>query len=339
MQEMLKYNYIYLGANSDLYRTSYSDLKKMKGVTYIDDLSELFGSLHFLYKIHFSKTINSIVRLPFHGIWNFFYKKSFYGDKKPLCFVLSGYWIRTEKYTNLIDYLKSNYPDSRFVWVASDLIKNYKNYFQDTPIDLKVIKEKVDAIFSFDQNDVKNYGLKYYPLVFSAIEDCDISIDSYSDVYFLGNAKNRLKAIIEVYEYLKEKGLKLDFHITNVHPNEQVYPDEIKYNTRMSYSDNLNHVKHTRCLLEIMQEGGHGYTQRVNEAVCLGKKLITNNPEIKEAPFFNPNYMLRFEKPQDITDDFIKNILTISFVDYGYKENMSPIKLIKHIDNYLAESY
>lgn len=53
----------------------------------------------------------------------------------------------------------------------------------------------------------------------------------------------------------------------------------------MTYQENIQHTLHTRCLLEIMQQGGLGYTQRVMEAICEGKKLLTNNSTIKEAPF------------------------------------------------------
>ena len=40
-------------------------------------------------------------------------------------------------------------------------------------------------------------------------------------------------------------------------------------------------------MLEIMQQGGHGYTLRYCEAIAMGKKLATNNPEIEKAPFYN----------------------------------------------------
>ena len=103
----------------------------------------------------------------------------------------------------------------------------------------------------------------------------------------------------------------------------------------MDYGDNLQHVIHTKCLLEIMQKGQIGYTQRAVEAVCLGKKLLTNNPIIKDAPFYKQEFISQFEKSGDIDIAFINNIPDSELIDYQYKEKLSPIELLDFIDERL----
>ena len=76
----------------------------------------------------------------------------------------------------------------------------------------------------------------------------------------------------------------------------------------MDYRANLQHVAHTKCLLEIMQKGQASFTQRGAEAVCLGKKLLTNNSIIDKEPFYNPKYVSKFDDPQDMDEAFIAKI-------------------------------
>ena len=87
-------------------------------------------------------------------------------------------------------------------------------------------------------------------------------------------AKNRLPEIISAYERLCSFGLKCDFHLVGVEEKNQVHKDNICYISGMDYQTNLQHILHTKCLLEVMQQNGTGYTQRMCEAVALDKKKL-----------------------------------------------------------------
>lgn len=119
--------------------------------------------------------------------------------------------------------------------------------------------------------------------------------------------------------------------------NEQVYKDLIHYPISMSYQDNLQHVLHCNCELEIMQAGGFGYTQRMCEVIAFDKKLITNNPTVHEAPFYNSDYIFQIEKPTDITKEMCEKIKKRDIVDYHYKEKLSPIELLEFIEKKLTK--
>lgn len=193
-----------------------------------------------------------------------------------------------------------------------------------------MLLQKVDIALSFDHADAEKYGMDYYPLVYSP---CDMGEDDSipeSDVYFVGKAKDRLPAILAAYEKLRDAGLRCDFYLTGVAPEDQKYADEITYGTQMSYKENLRHVKKTRCLLEIMQGGGHGYTLRACEAIMYDKKMLTNNPEIEHAPFYKPELISVFRDARDIDTEFVKR--EPYAVDYGWKEQLSPLRLLEYID-------
>lgn len=155
-----------------------------------------------------------------------------------------------------------------------------------------------------------------------------------TDIYFLGYAKNRFSKIISVYEKLRSAGLKCDFYIVGVDKKKQVYTDEIKYNQRLDYAQNLQHVIHSKCLLEVMQKDGLGYTQRVVEILGLNKKLLTDNPNIINEEFYNSKYISRFNSVDDIDLNFISNIKNNEDINYNYKGKLSPKYLLEFIECY-----
>lgn len=326
----MKYNYVIFGYDSDLYRFSYKDVISLENVRYLD---KLFGEcgriLSFIQRVHKSRIANKFLNLPLKHIWNSFYFVNDFKDNRPLCFIFT-----TDKATyiqeyNYYNFLKNLYPDSRFVWFLSDILESRSGKYN-----INLLKKYFDLIISFDPKDCEKYGFIYHPLVFSSFKE-RIDEISASDVYFLGQAKDRLSKIISVYEILQKKGLKCDFYITGVDKKDQIYSDEIKYNKRLSYAQNLQHAIHSKCLLEIMQKNGYGYTQRVVEILGLNKKLLTNNPIIKDAPFYNPEYISTFNAPDEIDMNFLNHIKDNKFIDYKYKEKISPKEFLYFIENHL----
>ena len=83
-----------------------------------------------------------------------------------------------------------------------------------------------------------------------------------------------------------------------------------------------------------MQKGGHGYTQRMCEAIAYDKKILTNNVEVKNAPFFNEKYISLYSDITDIDVSFLKDNLN-DIVDYGFKEQLSPKNLLSFIEKNL----
>ena len=191
-----------------------------------------------------------------------------------------------------------------------------------------------DVILSFDYNDCENYNLVYNPLVYSAPKELK-NVEEDIDVYFCGKAKDRLDLILSTFKQLKEKGLNCKFFINGVRQDKRENIDGLVYLDKfMSYKDNLDYVKRSKCLLEVMQEGGNGYTLRTCEAVAYNKKLITNNYMLKNSDFYDCDMISFFEKSDDIDFEFI-NKGKKGFKDRNY---FSPIKLLEKIIVCLKEN-
>lgn len=332
---MKKYNYIILGSDWDLYQIAFSDLNDYPNVKYVSGMFPPKHSLKgLLYRIHFNPKINNIIDLPLKGVWNSTYFDNRFKDNKPTCFIIFRNWLNANP--GIIHYLRKKYPECKIVVTLFDLISKstsgYKNII--TPDWLKL---ECDLVTSFDQGDCEKYGFIYHPLVMSEYKNFNTSCIKESDVYMLGMAKDRLKEIYAIYETLIENGLNVDMILGGVRKEDRIYPDSITYldDKMLSYSENLAHIYQTKCILEIMQKGGSGYTQRGCEAVVYGKKLLTNNPLINLAPFYNKQYISQFINTNDLDLNFLKSIPNETHIDYSYKDNISPKELINFIEKRL----
>ena len=320
----MRYNYVYLGSDADFMRISFGDMEKASWTKYLCrriDTDNKF--LTKLYQIHTSPKTNRFFRLPGQMIWNKMMFRGSFPDDKPICFVFypRSRWLQN----GIISYLRGKYPDCRIALVLQDLVRySYPDKIQE-------LLEKVDIALSFDHVDAEKYDMHYYPLVYSPYDVPEDDSIEESDVYFVGKAKDRLPQILASYERLRDAGLKCDFYITGVKPEDQKYADEITYGTQMPYVENLKHIKKTKCLLEIMQGGGHGYTLRACEAIMYDKKMITDNPEIANAPFYRSELISVFSSTDDIDPFFVTAAPQIA--DYEWKDQLSPLKLLEYIDD------
>ena len=100
------------------------------------------------------------------------------------------------------------------------------------------------------------------------------------------------------------------------------------------YTEIIKQDMQSNCILEIIQPGQSSYTLRFQEAICLGKKLLTNNKEVKNEKYYDPKYIQVFERPEEINWDFVKERIQ---VDYNYHGEYSPIVFLEKIKRRLEQ--
>lgn len=318
-----------------LYKQSFSDLNNKPYARCIWSPTDYMSHIpYFAYKLYTKLKKFSRRRGLAWGdglikpdIWFPMYFQGDFSEKNNLVFVFSPYWLKGE-HVGYVDFLKQRYPQCRFVLFCCDL-------WNTLGLDINYVKSTMDLILSFDQNDCKKYGFLYHPLVFSEYHG-DLEKMPKSDVYFLGQPKDRFSKIISCLEKMWENDVTTDIQLVNVAPEEQVYKDKITYIDQwVPYKTNLHHFMHANCVLELMQRGGVGYTQRMCEAIAFDKKIITNNALIHEAPFYNPNYIFQITSADDISPELCECIKKEEKVDYHYKEKISPVELLEFIEKNL----
>ena len=150
-------------------------------------------------------------------------------------------------------------------------------------------------------------------------------------MYFVGGMKGGREGVInDTYKYLYLKGCKCLFDLSAGGKKVEKLKGVHYHIGWISYQEVLRSVSNSKCILEIMQENQAGATLRYFEAVCYNKKLLTNNTNIINFPYYNEKWMRIFKKPSDIDIDWILND---DIVDYHYSGDFSPNFLIDRILN------
>lgn len=328
----MKYNYVFFDAGSiknrknntdDYYYICTEDLRHEDGILVVS--YPLDWAPYFFHKAHIA---HQRLGFPFQEIWYPFYFKNSFKDNKPICFIVYGYYIRPR----YLRYLRKKYPDCKIVKIHRDLIDKWRKRNPDyTDNDLCSF---FDLTLTYDKNESIIYDIPYFSEIESKI---DIDIDENmisSDLFFAGNAKDRLPALLDICRQASKMGIKCDFFLTGVDAGDRELLEGITYsNHGMSYREMLKRTLSSRCILEINQGGAVGYTSRFLEAVIYGKKLITNNMTIKASPFFRTGNIQCFEHVSEIDYGFI--IQNDDIVDYRYNNEFSPVHLIKQIEGLL----
>ena len=318
----MKYNYIIAGG-AGYYKYAYSDVSHLDNVAYFENYVDGMRSsfLKFAARVNFNLRLNRYIKTPlrrlvFDKIFPFSFK-----EDRPLCFIFFGVQFAVIN-TSYLEYLRNRYPSAKIVLFMQDIVSSLPYY------DIENYKKRFDAVLSYDRQDCDRYGLMYYSTPFSYIDPADFKTRKPVDVYFCGAAKTRYHEILDVYRKCKDKGLSCRFFITGVPVDERIASNEIVYDQKISYLDNLSYVYSSRCILEIMQKNAVGFTPRVWEALVYNKHLLSDNPDLTNSEFYN-----------DRSIHTLKDIVSISEwinTDVDTSEaairEKSPVRLLEFIE-------
>lgn len=179
------------------------------------------------------------------------------------------------------------------LWMWNPVKNNLK--FQNN---IGILKELGYSLHSFDRNDCQRYDMIYHHSFYKMNSIQKESREAKYDFYFLGAAKDREEKIQEV------RNLLLEYDSLFLIPSQ---PSEY-----ISYQQNLNNIMASRCIIEVVQNQQYDITLRPLEAIAFKRKLLTNNPSIRDYPFYNSNniFILGVDDPNSI-----KRFLTSPYQD------------------------
>ena len=187
-----------------------------------------------------------------------------------------------------------------------------------------------DCIYTFDKEDAKRYGYKYIGFCYYSSNQFPEKKETTNDAYFVGGLKGqRENTIYDTYNFLVSKGVKCMFDLMPIGNSIPApLPNVNFYHGWKPYDEILNKVQESNCIIEICQQGQNGATLRYFEAVTMNKKLLTNNKNIINFPFYNPRWMKIFSSVDDIDTEWVKKREPI---DYNYQGEFSPTHFIDYI--------
>lgn len=281
--------------------------------------------INFIIRVHFSirDRKKRIKLLPLREIWYKYAKFMKYVEKEDnlKIFVYDHNRIATDE--KFIKWLRKKFKNVNVSYVFTNIVEKSGAKENDF---VNKLNEVYDNVFAFDENDAQKYNFKYNYLIYEPkhIDEDEIKYD----LFFVGNAKERLEKLYEAYFKAKELGLKTCFYINQV-PEEKILKDtEIIFNERITYEKSLELLRKSRCMLDFLQEGSQGIVLRICEAIVWDKVIITDNQALKKELFYNPDAMKIITDINEITKEFIFRNVTYPQEDKNYFKFENMLKKI-----------
>ena len=224
---------------------------------------------------------NSLIFRPFRELWfrlNLPGESIFYNRKiKPAnrTIIVFDSLIRS-KY---IEWLRNRCPNNR-------IILHYVNPVENTIFPDDVIRSNC-TISSCDKKDCEKYGLKYLPSYYYR-EYVSIPRKKEYDVFFIGRDKGRSAKLFELKKAFKEQGVELELYLTA--PRRFIFwKNKPYYRPLIDYKRVVEQVTKSKAVLLLNSGAQTGITLRVFESWFNQVKLITDNENVKNLPYYNKN--------------------------------------------------
>lgn len=330
----MNYNYVIFDDNTDVfYKTTLQDLFGKENIkVYCPLLNDRPKIVQNLFRVHISEKTMRYVVLPLKSIWNKHIFSSSFIDDKPICFVFANSTYKL-RWCGYFDYLKQNFPGCKLVYYCRDLFDYYKDRYRG--FDEEYLKRTFDAILTYDMLDVINHNLVFYPDFESMVSSDFNQKHENNKVLFIGQARDRLKLILDVYHRLTDNGIPCDFYLTGVDEKLRFEGPGIVFADKwMPYTEVVDKTIKAGCILEIVQENTVGYSARAMKAIGYNKRLITNSIAVKYTRFYDDKNIQYFSNANDIDVMALKEK---HYPDYHYNNEFSPLRMLDFLDKYFTE--
>ena len=217
-----------------------------------------------------SRKYGPAIPLPIHFVLGSHFQNIIKGLK-------SGDAVIIAEYTDsaLISAISRIIPEgvSRYIWLW-----NHKGNNKIFSNNLPSIQKHHFQVITYDELDAEKFGFRWHTQFFNikpyrqAASWKDNAI--LYDFFFVGYAKNRVEEIEAIHSMLSS--YKCNF--TTVH-------NTLDY---ISYSKYMEMALQSRCIVEIVHTDDSSCTLRPLEAMAIRRKLLTNNPAVRNYSFYRP---------------------------------------------------
>ncbi|HAO07588.1 MAG TPA: hypothetical protein DCQ50_11470 [Chryseobacterium sp.] len=303
-------------------------------------------NLEFLgFTVYLVKHDNSKIKLKTKDSLIHLYKKTFSKNKTHKAIITA-----LEKESPQITFLNGIESADYALVIRPDLfsekvlqkIKSKSKYtvgyqwdgMQRFPLAEKTI-QYFDTFFVFDSNDVKKYAnVQHINNFYFDYLHSEEAIQQ--DVFFVGTfMRDRINELLQLSLIFKKIGLTNSINIicnkSKYYKKYAGFPVHFK-KSGMNFKDSILNTQQSNVILDFQNSMHNGVSFRVFEAVGYQKKLITNNPLVKNYDFYNPNNIFVFSN-ENIHE--AEHFLKQDFVELPneIREKYSFTEWIKHILN------
>lgn len=142
--------------------------------------------------------------LPFVSVWHNLFDKNLAIDDSVNTVLIVYDWNTLTKDLSFFSYLRRKHNNLRLVYMFSNIVAiSGAKYYKIT----EKLNDYFDIVFAFDKEDSAKYNFEYSPLIYTTnIEMPPISEKIENDLFYLGMAKDRYEALIEIFEKATNEG-------------------------------------------------------------------------------------------------------------------------------------
>jgi len=168
-------------------------------------------------------------------------------------------------------------------------------YYWNNIYDLEFLKlNNRWEVVSFDYQDAKNCKLRYVGGFF--IPDKIKKTETDTDLFFVGTNKGRFVFLQNLEKALRKHQLKTRFFLVS----KRHYFDR-RYSPAIPYNEVLSWIDKSKAIVEIAKPTQFGLTLRAYEAIFYNKKLVSNNHNLRNYDFYDPEKIYILENtPKDV---------------------------------------
>lgn len=184
-----------------------------------------------------------------------------------------------------LERLRSLHPSARFVLYNWDSLTTH---------DYRDWLRHFDHAATFDPLDAKALGIAYLPLfAVPRFFDIDHGRAKENDLYFVGaiGTMDRFEALERLYAFCKAGGLSTKFHL-KCSPLIQLKLFKARKSLpgvtskSLSFDSIVDILESSKATFDFANHKQSGYTMRLIENMCAGRKIITDNKRILDEPFY-----------------------------------------------------
>ena len=298
----------------------FDDLLKLDGVKEYIIRKPSNEIVNLIRRIHINPRISKILWLPKRDIW--FGQKYIINNIPKDGYLIVNSSVMTQPSTEFWITIRKKRPDAKFVLILVDSMHVIGGHMPETRKRIKTIKW--DKVLSYDKKDCLEFGFEYIGFDYYS-PACIGNMSSIYDLYYVSSVKaGRTDTLRKLNAACKEQGVNNLFQIVSSWRKID-YGKCIRQN--IPYKKVLENVAKTNCILEILQKGQNTQSIRYLEALCYKKKLLTNNPDVVDYPYYDSRYMKYFKTVEEIDWDWVKKR-----EEFNYGEiDFSSAKLLRYI--------
>ena len=153
-------------------------------------------------------------------------------------------------------------------------------------------------ICTFSKEDSIQYGYRYVGTFLIPVQTSS-NFKITTDFLFVGKDKGRKERVYSFVNKMSDCGFSFDI---NVVENSRDY---------IGYSDYLQKLHSSKCILEFIQNRENCETLRMVEHLFYGKKIITENSLARELPYYSKSNILILDSATSKED--VKHFMSLPF--------------------------